>query len=96
MKIIIKNSNKTLEIKDEKNLLEFLKNNKISIKDNCEGNCSCGQCLVEFEKDLYEKMELSEEELDVIDLQIKKTKYSRLACQVKIDDLIDGCVVKIL
>ena len=96
MKITVKNINKTFETKGEKTLLEFLINNGVKIRANCEGNCSCGQCLVEFSKEIYDKMNISDEEYDVIEKQINKTKYSRLACQVKIEDFMDNCWVNIL
>lgn len=96
MKIIIKNSGKAIEVKNEKTLLEVLHNNNIKIKSNCEGNCACGQCLVAFEKNVYNTMDISNEELDLVDKQLKKKPYTRLACQVQTSELIDNCVVEIL
>ena len=96
MKITVKNLNKSFEVKGEKTLLEFLINNNVKIKANCEGNCACGQCLVEFDKDIYDKMNISDEEYDIIEKQLNKTKYTRLACQVKIEDFMNDCWVRIL
>jgi ferredoxin len=85
MRIVV--NGRVLDIRDEMTLLEVLKNNNVEIKNNCEGNGACGRCLVEFEKIIYELQFIDEGEFDVIEKQIKATKYTRLACQVKIDDL---------
>jgi ferredoxin len=85
MKIIVEE--RVMNISNEETLLELLKNNAVAIKNNCEGNCACGRCLVELEKTLYDLLEVNDSELDVIEKQLKATKYTRLACQVKIKDL---------
>jgi ferredoxin len=85
MKIIVEEQ--VMNIGYETTLLEVLKNNNVAIKNNCEGNCACGQCLVAFEKSLCESLKIDDEELDVIEKQSRATKYARLACQVKIKDL---------
>ncbi|MDR2760493.1 MAG: (2Fe-2S)-binding protein [Rickettsiales bacterium] len=86
MKIIV--NGKALTIgKDDRTVLDALRNNGIRIRDNCEGNCACGQCLVEFEKNAYALMNIENEELDLLEKQINATGCSRLACQVKLSDL---------
>jgi ferredoxin len=85
MKIVV--NGQVLKVGSEDTLIELLRNNGIKIKNNCEGNCACGQCLIELEKDAYRLLKVADEELDLLEKQLGVTKYSRLACQVRIDDL---------
>jgi ferredoxin len=85
MKITV--ADKIIEVGGNGSLVELLKNNSIKIKNNCEGNCACGRCLVEFEKNVYNLLKVENEELDLLDRQTERTKYTRLSCQVKIEDL---------
>jgi ferredoxin len=99
MKIIV--NNRILIMGEGNNtLLDVLRSNDIPIRDNCEGNCACGQCLVEFKKNVYDLMDVKNEELDLLEKQINATGYSRLACQVKLSDLektsVEEVEVKIL
>jgi ferredoxin len=98
MKIIV--DERVLVVGNESTLAELLKNNGVKIKNNCEGNCACGRCLVELEKHVYNILPVENDELDLLEKQLEATKYSRLACQVKINDLerlnIDKIVVKVI
>ena len=89
---------KTLEFlpDNDKTLLEFLLENKIAIKSNCEGNCACGKCHVSFDQEHYDKMEISDREQDVLDGNINLTATSRLACQVRLTGNLDGATVEVL
>lgn len=81
---------------EDKTLLEFLLENKIAIKSNCEGNCACGKCHVSFDEEHYDKMEISDREQDVLDGSINLTATSRLACQVKLTGDLNGAVVEVV
>jgi ferredoxin len=86
MKIIVNDNILTIG-KGDRTLLDVLRNNGIKIRDNCEGNCACGQCLVEFKKNVYDLMNVKNEELDLLEKQISATSCGRLACQVKLLEL---------
>ncbi len=81
---------------NNKTLLNFLLENKINIKSNCEGNCACGKCHVKFDQEHYDKMNISDMELDVLDRSINLTPTSRLACQVKLTSDLDGAIVEVV
>lgn len=81
---------------DNETLLEFLLENKITIKSNCEGNCACGKCHVSFDQEHYDKMGVSDREQDVLDRNINLTTTSRLACQVKLTSDLDGAIIKVM
>lgn len=76
-------------------LLEIILENNIDIKANCEGNGACGKCQVMIDKEHYDKLEISDEELDVLEKQMGVTATSRLACQVKICEELEGADIKI-
>jgi ferredoxin len=85
VKIVV--NGRVLNFNGEETLVGLLKNNDVKIKNNCEGNCACGQCLIELEKSTYNLLKVSNEELDLLEKQLGATKYSRLACQIRIKDL---------
>ncbi len=74
---------------EDKSLLDVILENNIDIKANCEGNGVCGKCHVIFDKEHYDKLEISSEELDTLEKQINLTPTSRLSCQVKICKELD-------
>lgn len=99
MRIFIENTQQYLDFQEDnsKTLLEFLKENHIAIKSNCEGNGACGKCHISFDKETYAKFkDITETELDVLDLSINNTQTSRLACQVKLQSILDGAKIKII
>lgn len=99
MQLFIENTNQYLDFEEDKSktLLEFLKENKVEIKSNCEGNGACGKCHISFDKKTYSKFtDITEAELDVLDLSINNTPTSRLACQVKLQSILDGANIKII
>ena len=99
MRIFIENTQQYLDFQEDnsKTLLEFLKENHITIKSNCEGNGVCGKCHISFDKETYAKFnDITETELDVLDLSINNTPTSRLACQVKLQSILDGAKIKII
>ena len=99
MKIFIKNTQQYLEFKENssKTLLEFLKENNIRIKANCEGNGACGKCHISFDKITYLKFkDISETEMDILDMSMNNTSTSRLACQIKMTETLDGAEINII
>ena len=99
MQIFIENTQQYLDFQENnsKTLLEFLKENHITIKSNCEGNGACGKCHVSFDKETYSKFtNITETELDILDLSINNTPTSRLACQVKLQNILDGAKITII
>ena len=99
MKIFIKNTQQYIEFEEDssKTLLEFLRENNTPIKANCEGNGACGKCHISFDKETYSKFkDISETEMDILDMSINNTTTSRLACQIKMTQLLDGAEINII
>ena len=60
----------------------------------CGGSLACATCHVIVDQDWYEQTgELSEDEEDLLDTAHDLTTTSRLACQIKVTDDLDGLVV---
>lgn len=98
MKVRFFVNDKEMVADSEKNesLLEVIVENNIAIKYNCEGNGACGKCQVAIDKEHYDKMDISDEELDVLEKQINMTATSRLACQVTIDEKLEGAKIEVI
>jgi len=77
-------------------VLEIAHKNDIDIEGACEGSLACSTCHVIVEKDWFDKLgEASEDEEDMLDLAFGLTHTSRLGCQIKMSEELDGLVVKL-
>lgn len=66
------------------------------IDGDCGGACACGTCHVIVQGDWLAKMSpASDTEKDMLSLTPESTETSRLSCQVKVDDELDGLVVRL-
>ncbi|MBO4956507.1 MAG: 2Fe-2S iron-sulfur cluster binding domain-containing protein [Rickettsiales bacterium] len=79
-----------------KTLLHFLMENNFKIKSNCDGNGACGTCQVVLDEEHYNKLEIDDYELDILEKQINLTPTSRLACQVFMVAELDGARIILL
>jgi 2Fe-2S ferredoxin len=71
-----------------------LKNDVNGIVAECGGACTCATCLVHVEQDWLGKVgERSEEEEEQLDFAFDVRPNSRLACQIKVTEALDGLVV---
>ena len=60
----------------------------------CGGSCSCATCHCYIDADWIDKVEPAEEmEVDLLDCVSEPKDNSRLSCQVKVGDDLDGLVV---
>ena len=65
------------------------------IDGDCGGACACGTCHVYVQNGGFERLPPMEElERDMLDFAFDVRPNSRLACQIKINDSLDGLVVK--
>ncbi len=77
-------------------LLEIAHRNGVDLEGACEGSLSCSTCHVVVEPDWYDMLpEASEDEEDMLDLASGLTKTSRLGCQIKITEELDGLTVRL-
>ncbi len=67
------------------------------IDGDCGGVCSCATCHVHVNENDFEKVgEPSEIEADMLELEDEVSEYSRLCCQIKVSDAIDGITLKVV
>ncbi|EZQ00994.1 2Fe-2S iron-sulfur cluster-binding protein [Acinetobacter sp. Ver3] len=88
-------SEHTVEFESGMSLMQIAVNNGVpSIDGDCGGECACGTCHVILEDKWIVKLGLaSSNELQMLDLTPEKTNNSRLACQVIVQDNMDGMKV---
>lgn len=66
------------------------------IDADCGGACACATCHVYIEPEWTEKTgERNEMEADMLDFAFDVRENSRLSCQVKVTDDLDGLVVRV-
>ena len=72
-------------------VMEVAVANDIQIEAVCEGSLACATCHLICHVDWYDKLDPpSEEEEDMLDFAFNLTKTSRLSCQIRVSDCIDG------
>ncbi len=60
----------------------------------CGGSCTCATCMVHVAEEWVERVgQRSEEEEDQLDFAFDVRPNSRLSCQIKVTDELDGLVV---
>ncbi len=75
-------------------VLEIAHRNDIDLEGACEGSLACSTCHVVVEPKWYDGLDdPSEEEEDMLDLAFGLTHTSRLGCQIKMTEDLDGLVV---
>ncbi|KAA9345706.1 2Fe-2S iron-sulfur cluster-binding protein [Adhaeribacter soli] len=75
-------------------LMEFLKASEYPIQATCGGMALCATCHVEV-LDGPELREPSDDEAYMLESLPTSTSRSRLSCQIKLSEEIDGIVVRI-
>jgi 2Fe-2S ferredoxin len=71
-----------------------LRNQIGGIVAECGGACTCATCLVHVDDAWSEKVgKPSAEEEDMLDFAFEVKPTSRLACQIKVTEALDGLVV---
>ena len=75
-------------------VMEVAREHDLPMLAACGGSLACASCHVIVDEAWFEKLgELSEEEEDLLDTAQGLTHTSRLCCQIKVFDVIDGLVV---
>ena len=78
-------------------VMECAKRYAISgVDGDCGGACACGTCHVYIEDGGIERLPPMEElEREMLDFAFDVQPNSRLSCQIKIDERLDGLVVRV-
>ena len=75
-------------------VLEVAHRNNIDLEGACEGSLACSTCHVIVDPEWYDVLAAaSEDEEDMLDLAFGLTHTSRLGCQIKITEELDGLTV---
>ena len=73
-----------------------IKNQVQGIDADCGGACACATCHVYVEPDWLEKVgKRNPMEEDMLDFAFDVRDNSRLSCQIKVSDALDGLRVKV-
>jgi 2Fe-2S ferredoxin len=71
------------------------RNNVTSIVAECGGSCTCATCLVHVDEKWFPVVGApSPEEEDMLDFAFEVTPTSRLSCQIKVTEALDGLIVR--
>lgn len=90
------NSKIQVEASNGISLLEVAHENNLDLEGSCEGSLACSTCHVVVEENWFSKLpKASEDEEDMLDMAFGLTKTSRLACQIIMNDELDGLIVSL-
>ncbi|MCL4641192.1 MULTISPECIES: 2Fe-2S iron-sulfur cluster-binding protein [Olivibacter] len=87
----------TIEIPEDINLslMEVLKASEYNILATCGGMALCATCHVEVLSGMEQLHEASDDELNMLDTLPDADENSRLACQIRLNEQLDGLHIKI-
>ena len=75
-------------------VLEIAHRSDIDLEGACEGSLACSTCHVIVDAEWYDRLDPpTEEEEDMLDLAFGLTHTSRLGCQIRMTDDLDGLTV---
>jgi ferredoxin len=81
---------------DGQSLLDLAQAAGQPLEGTCEGQMACSTCHVIIDQDCFDRLPSAvEDEEDMLDLAAHVTRYSRLSCQILLDDSHDGLTVRI-
>ncbi|KAA0025009.1 2Fe-2S iron-sulfur cluster-binding protein [Antrihabitans cavernicola] len=85
------------EIDEGQSLMQIATSNGVAgIDGDCGGECACGTCHVILDKQWLSRTgEQSSEEEQMLDMTPEREQTSRLACQIKVTEDMDGMTVKL-
>ncbi|UZO82610.1 2Fe-2S iron-sulfur cluster-binding protein [Aquimarina sp. ERC-38] len=71
-------------------------NNIKGIDGDCGGVCSCATCHVHVHPDHFDKTGAPGEiEQDMLELDDNVSEYSRLCCQLEVNEALDGLILTV-
>ena len=72
-----------------------VQNNIPGIDADCGGSMACATCHVYVKEEWFDRLLKKEDgEEDMLDMAYEPKKFSRLSCQITVEDSLDGLVVK--
>jgi len=90
-------SEKEVEVSNGFSVMEAIRDNGFdNLLALCGGCCSCATCHVHVDPAFADKLpKISEDESDLLDSSDHRDENSRLSCQIKMTDALDGLKVTI-
>jgi len=77
-------------------ILEIAHRNKLDLEGACEGSLACSTCHIIVDEEDFERLQdADDDEEDMLDLAYGLTRTSRLGCQIRITEELDGLVVSL-
>ena len=76
-------------------LMEVLKGSDYPILATCGGMALCATCRVEVERGAERLPEPSDLELDMLDTLPDASPLTRLSCQIKVDEALEGLLFRL-
>ena len=76
------------------NIMEVLKAHELPVEGTCGGMALCASCHCYIESG-HELSDASDDEEDMLDQAFFVEDNSRLSCQIKVSDSIDGLEIKL-
>lgn len=81
----------TIEGNDGWSVMEIIRENNLPIEASCGGCCACATCHVYVAEEWVKKLpEVDDEEEMMLDEAYLVQENSRLSCQLKFSDELDG------
>ncbi len=75
-------------------VLEIAQRNGVELEGACGGSCACSTCHVIVGEEWFARLgPASDDEEDMLDLAFGLTLTSRLGCQIRMSEALDGLVV---
>ena len=90
---------RTIEVENGWSLMELLRDQGFEeIEGACGGSLACATCHMYIHPDWATKIaaqneEKTEEEEDILDTAFDLCDFSRLGCQIRMSDALDGMVI---
>jgi ferredoxin len=76
------------------NMMEICRMNDLGVEGTCGGMALCASCQVYVESG-HDLSQPSDAELDMLDQAFHMRPNSRLGCQIKLRDDLDGLIVRV-
>lgn len=77
-------------------VLEIAHRNNIDLEGACEGSLACSTCHIIVDPDWFDMLpDPTEDEEDMLDLAFGLAETSRLGCQIKMTEELDGLTVRL-
>jgi 2Fe-2S ferredoxin len=87
-------SEKTVDFSNRQTILQVAEENNISLNSYCEGNGICGACHIIIENLLDKLPKVLDAENNAMDNAHGVTMRSRLACQIILNESLNGLRIK--